>query len=210
MKWVELSDVIRNKFKIEPLSVECGGTGAKTPGQARKNLEIATLNIDMGGMLDAFDTYEPDQYNNIFITTGDGMHIDSSIANNTLHLDIDTSAKDYVIEQGYSGGWHFRRWASGWAECVKTVNYGSIVVNNRWESGSLYYSNTYANIAEYPIVFTEAPRLFFNSRGSKTTIPLPDGYGTTTKPPHVYFYTGASSSTVIDLHLDIRAEGWWQ
>ena len=67
MTWVELNDVIRNKFKIEPLSVECGGTGAKTSEEARKNLGIATLNIDMGGMLEAHERYEPDQYNNIFI-----------------------------------------------------------------------------------------------------------------------------------------------
>ena len=64
------------------------------------------------------------------------------------------SLNDYIIEQGTSGIWTYRKWKSGVAECwgKRTV---TVDITNSW--GSLYVSTT--NIKEtYPTnLFVEAP-----------------------------------------------------
>lgn len=45
MAWIELDDLVRNKFKIEPLAIEEGGTGSTNIFQARQNLIFAGTDL---------------------------------------------------------------------------------------------------------------------------------------------------------------------
>lgn len=65
------------------------------------------------------------------------------------------NTKDYVVDQGTSGIWTYRKWNSGLAECwgVYTMNSAA---TKTW--GSLYYSDTLAPRINYPFTFTSRPQ----------------------------------------------------
>ena len=63
--------------------------------------------------------------------------------------------KDYIVDQGISGIWTYRKWNSGLAECwgVYTM---TTAATKTW--GSLYYSDTLAPRINYPFTFTSRPQ----------------------------------------------------
>ena len=65
------------------------------------------------------------------------------------------NTKDYVVAQGTSGIWTYRKWNSGLAECwgVYTMNSAA---TKAW--GTLYYSDTLAPRINYPFTFTSRPQ----------------------------------------------------
>ncbi|WP_278869911.1 DUF859 family phage minor structural protein [Leyella stercorea] len=67
---------------------------------------------------------------------------------------------DYITEQGTTGVWTWRKWASGTAELWGVFSADSLAVNNAW--GSVYYGTwmhltVNKNGREYPFVFTDTP-----------------------------------------------------
>lgn len=69
---------------------------------------------------------------------------------------IDNSmCKDYVVEQGTSGIWTYRKWNSGIAECWGVYTMTSAATKT-W--GSLYYSDTLAPRINYPFTFASRPQ----------------------------------------------------
>ncbi len=71
------------------------------------------------------------------------------------YIVLDTgNTKDYIVEQGTSGVWTYRKWNSGLAECWGT--YGeSIAISKTW--GSMYYSDSLTPRINYPLTFTSRP-----------------------------------------------------
>lgn len=67
---------------------------------------------------------------------------------------------DYIIAQGTTGVWTWRKWASGIAEMWGIFSADSLVVDNAW--GSVYYG-TWMHLAvnksgrKYPFAFMDAP-----------------------------------------------------
>ncbi len=61
---------------------------------------------------------------------------------------------DYIVEQGTSGIWTYRKWNSGIMECWKTLVYKT-AINNQW--GSLYLSPTATERQSYPFPFIKKP-----------------------------------------------------
>lgn len=62
---------------------------------------------------------------------------------------------DFVIEQGKSNGWNFRRWASGIGELWLTTEPQSVAINTAW--GSLYtHDNAFPSYI-YPFTFVSLP-----------------------------------------------------
>lgn len=67
---------------------------------------------------------------------------------------------DYIAEQGTTGVWTWRKWASGTAELWGVFSADSLAVNNAW--GSVYYGTwmhltVNKNGREYPFIFTDTP-----------------------------------------------------
>lgn len=60
---------------------------------------------------------------------------------------------DFVVEEGASNGWTYRKWNSGVAECWKIHEF-STTINTAF--GSLYCGNAAARV-DYPFSFTEKP-----------------------------------------------------
>ena len=62
---------------------------------------------------------------------------------------------DYVVDQGTSGIWTFRKWASGIAECWGTVAPAAHSITSAW--GSIYTKDNAIARQLYPFTFTEDP-----------------------------------------------------
>lgn len=72
---------------------------------------------------------------------------------NILNEVLPSTSVDYVVEQGTSGIWTYRKWNSGIAECWGKDT-KSTVVNTAWGSG--YYSSSLTSIFPSDL-FVEAP-----------------------------------------------------
>jgi hypothetical protein len=65
---------------------------------------------------------------------------------------------DHVIEEGTSGIWRYRKYASGFAECWGTYSTGTVNVSTAW--GGLYTSYTSSlPTLSFPFTFATAPYL---------------------------------------------------
>jgi small nuclear ribonucleoprotein (snRNP)-like protein len=62
--------------------------------------------------------------------------------------------QDYIVEEGTTGIWTWRKWNSGKAECWGTYTLKT-AVNTAW--GSLYVGNSKMSRINYPIVFANKP-----------------------------------------------------
>lgn len=71
---------------------------------------------------------------------------------------------DYVVEQGETGIWTYRKWNSGIAECWGTYD-GT--VNLTLSMAGVYYSSTI--VVEFPFTFTSEPSTIV-SGGSVSTV----------------------------------------
>jgi len=69
-----------------------------------------------------------------------------------LNLIKNIANRDYIVEQGVSGGWTYRKWNSGIAECYGTFNLSS---GSFSAYGTLYRSDTSVYFPSG--LFTESP-----------------------------------------------------
>ena len=68
---------------------------------------------------------------------------------------IDALGVDYIIEQGKSGEWWYRKWKSGRAECgIDNKSFGSATLE---EWGNIYSTNNGFSFGAYPFTFKTAP-----------------------------------------------------
>ena len=103
---------------------------------------------------------------------------------------------DYVVEQGTSGDWAYRKWNSGAVElwCNKTVN----VASSTSATGSLYYSSMLTIAVPFPITnavitgSTNNHRYLANLQHQNASITFnivsPTAISTTTQPVQIIVY----------------------
>lgn len=96
-----------------------------------------------------------------------------------LYLD----GADSVVEQGTKDGWFYRKWASGWAECLCETS----VHNKSYNSwGNIYVGATSINV-RLPFEFAEPPHIMASVKPSMQTdqtgwiVPRGDNKGSTTE-----------------------------
>lgn len=102
---------------------------------------------------------------------------------------------DYVVEQGTSGIWTYRKWNSGIAECWGKSS-GTFNITTTW--GSLYISSGQYAYANYPFTFIETPTCFEShiAEGS-SIIGMNSGIlGTKTHTPYYQFFRPNSLSNI--------------
>lgn len=129
-----------------------------------------------------------------------------------LMTDTDTShAVDFVIEEGTSGIWEYRKWKSGFAECWGVAQ-GTRTFNNAW--GNLFVcSSTKAHT--YPFEFVERPTETATIRTDAAACFTyaesgGNGMNTTTQTA---MYCGARPTEVTDsctLYIDYQVKGRWK
>ena len=116
---------------------------------------------------------------------------------------------DYVVAQGTSGNWTYRKWNSGIAECWASKNCGNVAITEAW--GSLY-EGTECGQEAYPSGLFRYKPLFWASvlstdRYAVGGLEIDGGDANTT--PHVYPLR-ATSGTVQGLILSFYAKGYWK
>lgn len=104
-----------------------------------------------------------------------------------------TSLADYVIEQGASGSWTYRKWSSGIYECwMRTANSSAVTIY-------------------FPITFIELPRIIATSGSSSSasTYGADDVYtrGTTTSKTDITFQSNVTNTNI---WADIYVIGKWK
>lgn len=125
-------------------------------------------------------------------------------------LDSNNTA-DYVVAQGTSGIWTYRKWNSGLAECwgVYTMNSAA---TKAW--GSLYYSDTLAPRINYPFTFTSRPQesVFLHGSGvAGWAYPEAGGIGlNTTTQTGQYGFLRPTSITSSEVKYEYTVVGRWK
>lgn len=113
---------------------------------------------------------------------------------------------DYVVEQGVSGMWTYRKWASGIAECWGN---NTVASSTFFAWGSVYYSATYSTVSFPTDLFVDTPTL------TTTALSGPDSWvarsGTVTKNSagSAYLVRGATS-TAYPYTIGYHAIGRWK
>ena len=120
-----------------------------------------------------------------------------------------SSAVDFVVEQGTSGIWTYRKWDSGVAECWGEKTW-TITSWSTW--GSLYYSNPYAGATAYPTnLFTNTPIVNINVRTSiGDSLHGVDPTHSKTITPSVYAIRGSNGNNNITGYVSFHAIGKWK
>ena len=122
-------------------------------------------------------------------------------------LQGDLSA-DYIVSQGTSGIWTFRKWASGVAECWGGKNCGDIAITSAW--GALFEGSKMDGIAYPSGLFVSQPVFFPSAQTTRYAIggiEIDGGDKTTT--PNLYLLR-ATAQTVQGVYLSLYAKGRWK
>ncbi len=118
---------------------------------------------------------------------------------------------DWVIAQGTTDIWSWRKWASGVAECWGRATCNNIVANNEW--GSLYTSQDFGPVA-YPFSFSDRPtQTFFCSKSSATLFVAGSGLDKSNSISSTgawFFMRPLSSEINNSAEVDIYVIGRWK
>lgn len=117
-------------------------------------------------------------------------------------------AADYIVEQGVSGIWTYRKWAGGVSECWGDKICGDIAVTSAW--GALFEGSNMGGIAYPSGLFVSQPAFFPSAQTTKygiCGIEVDGGDKTTT--PNLYLLR-ATAQTVQGVYLSLYAKGRWK
>lgn len=116
---------------------------------------------------------------------------------------------DYIVEQGTTGIWTYRKWASGIVECWGAQSYNNIAVETAW--GSVYESA--GQKLSFPSgLFTEAPEYcsITYAGGSEATLSI-EPYGLPSKTEtQTFCLTRAAAATITNAKVQVHAIGRWK
>lgn len=122
-----------------------------------------------------------------------------------LSLDGGNAVADYVVDQGHIGGWSYRKWNSGVAECSGYTSVISVAYTNQW--GSAYYSDE--KFFDFPIAFKSG-----TYPAVTCTVWDNGGLGWATVKTLNYtkvgFYLSNPAKTTRSTQLYIHANGFWK
>lgn len=129
-----------------------------------------------------------------------------NILNEVLPTTYPVNYVDYVVEQGTSGDWKYRKWNSGIAECWGRHTI-SVAVNTA-SAGYGGYRSGNVSIPSYPFTFAEAPAISAtineNSNGAWINNITPTKYGAG------FLLSCGGSQSAADRTFSIYAIGKWK
>lgn len=142
----------------------------------------------------------------------DGMVIH---ARNSIELDAPevimygSTLNDFVVEQGESGSWKYRKWQSGIAECWITISMSS-AVNTAW--GGMYTTGIASPRLDYPFSFISRPREIVTSHCSSPYGLITYSYvnNTSTKTGTYDVIRPTAELATLTIYFDIYAIGKWK
>ena len=124
----------------------------------------------------------------------------------------ESAATDYIVEQGATTNWYYRKWNSGVAECWRTLSIPGYSCNTAVGS---WYSTALLTSAPYPFTFTETPNLqmFFETDTGTGGIVWPAGTDADDDPktrPHKFYIIRMTSLDSISGKIHFQVKGKWK
>jgi hypothetical protein len=146
-----------------------------------------------------FDWSESDFNFNVPVTINGGLTV------------VGDGNSDFIVEQGASGNWVYRKWNSGVAECWARIVVAA-TINTAW--GGLYVSGSIAatNIS-FPFTFTAIPVVNANLSGSGSgafLIASGSGSTSTTKTGIYELARGSASASSNNYAINYHVIGKWK
>lgn len=144
-------------------------------------------------LINGSDYISPDPINNGFTT-------------------LDKLGVDYIVEQGTSGEWWYRKWNSGRAECgIDNKSFGN--VDHKNPAGGLYSSGQ-LSWGNYPFSFKSRPfvTISFNGTTSGTVHTSYVSYSSTTSADTApkFVLMDPNSGTAQGAYFSISVSGWYK
>ena len=125
----------------------------------------------------------------------------------TLKETIPESAVDYIVEQGTSGEWTYRKWSSGIAECWRQSGSYSEAMTNNYGNGN-YYTTDYFGFPSN--LFTSVKYVdVHRAGGTGVGLVSTSVYSYSTTRVDFYIWNNGSSLTT-NLAFSIYAKGTWK
>lgn len=139
------------------------------------------------------------------------MKILNILKNIVARIKAIPTAKDYIVEQGTSGIWTYRKWASGIAECwgTQTKNISSFAV---WSS-PIYYASPNEQSDNYPSNLFNAIPLCIVTNESATSNSgwiIMEKEGTKTTTPKFTYCRAGSGVGNSTYKIKYYAKGLWK
>lgn len=146
-------------------------------------------------------TYDSMELGTLATTLSEALGISES-------LDTRPTLTDYIVEEGTSGIWSYRKWNSGTAECWGTMTQ-NITSWSPW--GSLYEGIASSQTATYPNgLFISTPDIWTNSKGNSVGAfieAFTTGSASTT--PQIYAVR-PTTGNLGNFNISIYAKGKWK
>lgn len=133
------------------------------------------------------------------ISSEDGFHILN------MPFSIDGIEIDYIVDQGESDGWLYRKWNSGFAECWKVYS-GSGINSAANNSNGFYYTEPIT--VAFPFTFTNLPTVTVDG-GSVGNMNFVRVFGKYSDKAS-FVVVGMANAGNIDVTVDIKAIGKWK
>lgn len=149
-------------------------------------------------------------YVSISEATDDALTFKSAAINfDVLGLSVYGSVlSDFVVEQGTSNSWSYRKWNSGVAECWIT-NTISTSITTAWNS--MYVGDTSSTQMSYPVSFVSRPREMANLHAGSYAVWLYTRANNTSTQTGVYNLVRPTSvSGAITVYYDLYVIGKWK
>lgn len=110
----------------------------------------------------------------------------------------DMDVKDYIVEQGTSNGWQYRKWHSGVAECWRDLSVSGKACSTAVGS---WFRTAPLSVGAYPFTFTAAPNLQMQFETFAGTGGLVWSTGTAsstpkTRPANIYIIRMSSAASI--------------
>lgn len=153
-----------------------------------------------------FDWGKDDFNFNVPVTINGNLNISGN-------LQLDGNIYDYVVEQGTSNNWNYRKWNSGYAECWCTM-----AISNKACSTAVgsWYRTAELKFNKYPFTFAATPNVnMFFETGSGTgglvwTAGTTSDVTSSKIQPHQFYIIRMASSTSISGNVHIQVKGKWK
>ena len=148
----------------------------------------------------------------IGLTASNGISLNPGVGNDvTIDGGLDTgglsiggeSVTDFVTSIGTTGGWQYRKWNSGFAECWRGIGYSGVKYTNAY--GSSYYCVTQVSL---PFTFASVKHCQGTAYGAKGLYYV-SPCGITNSA--IKFYTAsAAKETDVSIYVELYVTGTWK
>ena len=108
---------------------------------------------------------------------------------------------DYVVEQGTSGNWTYRKWNSGIAECWGNIS-GSFTISTA--TGALYYC--YSSVTFPSRLFTEIEAIDIDAQSNYGVM----ANTSTSALEGLTFYLQCATSVTAQCYISFNVKGRWK